>query len=154
VRVLAIGSLLEEAHDIARDATKISLAVGRDDTKQALARFLGEVGLLEDTLGRVDIWEVESGPRVAGVEYGRESYTSRQGRNHDSVHLVVRDVPILPKIHGVDDLVVTIRLVSVKVFCLSTVTWNLSVSERREMTECMPSYQNSGRTASRLASRP
>jgi hypothetical protein len=39
------------------------------------------------------------------------------------VHLVVDDVTNLAEIDGVDDLIVTVFLIAVKVFCLTTVTW-------------------------------
>jgi hypothetical protein len=38
------------------------------------------------------------------------------------VHLVVGDVPSLPEVDGIDDLVIPVLLVAVEVFCLPTVT--------------------------------
>jgi hypothetical protein len=38
-----------------------------------LAGFFGEIGFLEETLGRVDVWEVERRAGVAGVEDGGEA---------------------------------------------------------------------------------
>ncbi len=77
VGVLASCGLLEEAHYVAGDTAKIALAVGRDDAEQTLAGLLGEVGLLEDALGGVDVGEVEGGARVARVEDGRQPYARR-----------------------------------------------------------------------------
>jgi len=63
--VFSTGSLLEEAHDVACNAAKVALAVGGDNAEQALAGLLGKIGLLEDTLGGIYVWEVESGSRMA-----------------------------------------------------------------------------------------
>jgi hypothetical protein len=39
------------------------------------------------------------------------------------VHLVVGDVPVLPEVDRVDDLVVAVFFVAVEVFCLPAVAW-------------------------------
>lgn len=55
ISVVSSSGLLEEAHDVVGNATEITLAIGRDDAQKTLTSFLGKVGLLEDTLGRVDV---------------------------------------------------------------------------------------------------
>jgi hypothetical protein len=122
IRLIARRGLLEEAHDIIRDAAHVAARVRRDDTQQALAGLLGEVGLLEDALGRVDVGQVERGAGVARVEDGGQAHAGLQGGHHDAVHLVVDDVAHLPEVDGVDDFVVAVGLVAVEVFRLSAVS--------------------------------
>lgn len=68
--IFAATNLLEEANDLGSNSTEVALAVGGDDAEKALTGFLGEVGLLEDALGRVDVRKIESGSRVTRVEDG------------------------------------------------------------------------------------
>lgn len=123
VRLIARRGLLEEAHDVAGDAAHVAARVGRDDGEQALAGFLGEVGLLEDALRGVDVGEVEGGAGVARVEDSGEADAGLEGGHHDAVHFVVDDVAHLAEVDGVDDLVVAVGLVAVQVFGLASVTW-------------------------------
>ena len=75
IHFVARGGLLEERHRSRRHAAYIATGVGRHDTEQTLAGLLGEVGLLEDTLGGVDVGEIQGSSRVAGVENCRETHT-------------------------------------------------------------------------------
>jgi len=157
----AARGLFEEAHEVGGNAIEISVAVGRYDAKQALAGFLGEVGLLEDALGRVNVGEVEGGSRVAGIENGRQTHSALERPNHDSVHLVVGDVADLSEIYRIYDLVVAVILVSVEIFRLSTVTWanlvrtcNIAKGEGAACRVQRCAYRSSGRRESRLAVRP
>lgn len=104
---------LEEAHCCGSHAAHVAASVGGYDTEQALARFLGEVGLFEDAGGGVDVWEVESGAGVAGVEDGGQTDTGSEGLDHDAVHFVVDDVAGVSKVDWVDHFVVAVVFVPV-----------------------------------------
>lgn len=73
MRILAAGGLLEKAHNVVCDTAKIALAVRRNNTQKTLAGLLGQVGLLEDALGGVDVRKVEGGTGMTRVEDGRQS---------------------------------------------------------------------------------
>jgi hypothetical protein len=118
MRILAARSLLEEAHDVARDTTEVALAVGRDDAEKALAGLLGEIGLLEDALGGVDVGEVEGGSRMARVEDGCKPYSARERPYHDAVHFVVCNVSDLAEIDWVDNLIEAVFFVAVEILGL------------------------------------
>lgn len=120
VGLLASGGLFEESDDVVGNTAKISLAVRGDDAEQALASLLGQVGLLENTLRRVDVGQVERCAGMARVKNGSQPYTCMQGADHDSVHLIICDVPMLPKIDRINDFVISIRLITVEVLCLPT----------------------------------
>lgn len=47
----SIGRLLEKADGSGRYTGQITLSIGVDDTEKILGGFLGQIGLLEDTLG-------------------------------------------------------------------------------------------------------
>jgi len=66
--------LLEEAHNVVGNSAEVTLAVSRENTQETLSSLLGEVRLLEDALGRVDVGKVESGAGMARVEDGGQSY--------------------------------------------------------------------------------
>lgn len=117
----ASGGLLEESDDVVGNAAEISLAVRGNDAEQALAGLLGQVGLLEDTLRRIDVWQVECCAGMTRIEDGGQPYACLQGGDHDAVHLVICDVPMLSEINWVNDFVISIRLIAVKVLCLPTV---------------------------------
>lgn len=68
--LLATGGFLDEAENVVRNTAEVTLAIRGEDTKQALASLLGKVGLLENTLGGVNIRQVESCAGVARVENG------------------------------------------------------------------------------------
>jgi hypothetical protein len=120
--IVAVGGLLDEAKDVAGDAAQVALAVRGDNAEEALAGFLGQVGLLEDALCRVDVGKIEGGTGVARVEDGCQADTGLKGTNHDAVHLVVGNVARLSEIDRVNDFIVTIVFVAVKILCLSTMT--------------------------------
>ena len=128
MRLFAAGGLLEEAHKVRAHAAKIALAVGRDDTQQALASLLGQVGLLENTLCRVDIRQVKRGAGVAGIENGSEPYATDKRLDHDAVHLVVGDVAVLTEIDGVNNFVVAVGLIAIEVLCLTAVACGMSAA--------------------------
>ena len=121
VGIVAVGGLLDEAHDIASDAAKIAMAVSRDNTEQTLSCFFRKIGLLEHALGGVDVRQIERRPRVTRVENGRQAHAALQGLDHDPVHLVVCDVANVAEVYRVDDLVVAIILIAIEVLCLTTV---------------------------------
>jgi hypothetical protein len=118
--LLATGGLLDEPEDVAGNSSEIALAVRGKDAQQALASLLGQIGLLENTLGRVNVRQVESRARVARVKDGSQPDTSLKRSDHDPVHLIVGDVTILAKVNGIDDFVEPVRLVAVEVSRLTT----------------------------------
>jgi hypothetical protein len=65
---------------------------------------------------------------VAAVEDGRQAHTGRQGLDHVMVDLIVNDVACCLKVERVNDLVMAVLLVAVKVLCLSAVACSLSAS--------------------------
>lgn len=113
MRIFTTSSFLEEAHEVIGNAAEIAPLVGRDNTKQTLAGFLGQVGLLENALGRVDVRKVEGSSRMARVEDGRQPDPRLERLHHDPVHLIVRYVADLPEIDGINNLVVAIGLIAV-----------------------------------------
>jgi hypothetical protein len=64
VGVIAICSFLEEPEQVTSNASQITLAIGRNDTKETLTSFLCKVRLLEHTLCRVNVRQVESRSRM------------------------------------------------------------------------------------------
>lgn len=120
VSFLAVGGLLEEADDVVGDTTQIALTVGGNDTKQTLSSFLGQVRLLENTLGRVNVRQIEGGTRMARVKDGCQTHTGLQRSNHDTMHLIISDVACLPEVDGIDNLVIAIVLIAIKILGLST----------------------------------
>lgn len=122
VRLIALGRLLEEPNGRRHHAAHVATRVSRNHTQQALARLLGQVGFLEDTLGRVDVGQVECGTRVTGIEDSRQSDTRLQRFDHDPVHLIVDNVAGSPEIDRVDNFVVSVVFVTVEVRRLSTVS--------------------------------
>lgn len=113
VRIFAVGGLLKEAHDIPSNAAEIAALIGRNNTEQALAGLLGQVGLLEDTLRRVDVRKIESGSGVARIKNGCQTDSCLERSYHNPVHLIVRYVTDLAEIDRIDNFVVTIRFVAV-----------------------------------------
>lgn len=61
---------LEETHGRRCHFSDIATSVRGDDTEETLTGFFGEVGLFEDALGGVDVWEIEGRAGVAGIEDG------------------------------------------------------------------------------------
>lgn len=155
ISILATASLLEEAHNIVGHTAQITAAIRRHGAEQALTSLFGEVGLLEDALGGVDVGQVEGSARVARVEDGGETHAGLEGAHHDAVHLVVGDVAGLAEVDRVDDLVVAVFLIAVKVFCLPAVSYaKLGTRLLQEPEQSEYTYQSSGRRASRSAGRP
>jgi len=68
IRILSLGRLLEEAHRGAGDPAVIARHQSGGDAEEAFAGFFGEIGLFENTLGAVNVGQVEGRPGVAGVE--------------------------------------------------------------------------------------
>ena len=56
--LLAGRGLLEKAKKVVGDTAQVASAIRVNGTEQALASLLGEVGLFENTLGRVDVREI------------------------------------------------------------------------------------------------
>ena len=86
IHLIARCRLLKESHRCTRNSTHIAFRIGRNDTEQPLPGLLGQIGLFEHTLGRVDVGEVESGARMAGVEDGGQTHTWLERFDHDVVH--------------------------------------------------------------------
>lgn len=70
VNFVAGRDLLEQSRSALEYTTHIVTSVRRNNAKKALASFFGEVGLLDHTLGGVEVWQIERGSRVTGVEDG------------------------------------------------------------------------------------
>ena len=70
VNVITTDGFLEETECASRHAANVTTCVRRYDTQKALTGFFGEIRLLEETLGRVNVWQIERGAGVAGVEDG------------------------------------------------------------------------------------
>jgi hypothetical protein len=68
VDVVALCGFLEERHSSGRHAAHVATSVGGYQAEQALASLLGEVGLFENTLGGVDVGQIESGSGVARIK--------------------------------------------------------------------------------------
>lgn len=128
VRLVALGRAVEQAHALLEHAVEVALAVGRQDAEDVGSGVLGEVGLLEHALRRVDVRQVERGARVTRVEDGGQPHACGQRAHHDAVHLVVCDVPDLPEVDGVDDFVVAVVFVAVEVFGLSAVALGVGLA--------------------------
>ena len=119
---VAGGCFFEEAHGGGGHASHVAAGVGGDDAEEALAGFFGKVGFFEDALGGVDVGEVESRSGVAGIEDGGEADPGLEGADHYAVHLVVDDVAGYTEVDGIDDFIVAVFFVTVKVFSLTAVT--------------------------------
>ena len=87
-----------------------------------MASFFGEVGLFEDALGGIDVWKVERGAGMAGVEDCGQADTGLEGLDEDAVHVVVDDVTGNSEVDGVDDFVVAVVFVAVEIGGLSSMT--------------------------------
>ena len=121
-RLAARSSLLEESLNGVCDTAHVPTRIRRNNTQQPLAGFLEQVGLLEHTLGAVDVRQVERGPRVAGVENGGEAHAGEEGFNHDEVHFVIDNVAGGAEVDGVDYFVVAVIFVAIEVRGLAAVT--------------------------------
>lgn len=63
---------------------------------------------------------------MAGVEDCGQSYTGLQWLDHDSVHLVIDNMSDLAEINWVDDLVISVFFISIKILSLTAVTYEES----------------------------
>ena len=114
-RLAAVGRLFEEPDRRVGHAREVSLPIGVDRTEQILRCLLGQVGLLEHSLRRVDVRQVQRRSRVARVKDGRQSHTGPQRTHHDSVHIIVHDMPRGAVVDRVDHVIVSVVLVAVQV---------------------------------------
>lgn len=123
VGIVSSGSFLKDANSGRKHRAHISTRVGGNGLEQALASFFGNIWLLEDTLGGVDVGEIESGSGMAGVEDCGQAHAGNKRLHQDSVHFVVNDMTSVSKIDGVDDLIRAIIFVAVQVFSLPAVAY-------------------------------
>lgn len=121
VAVVAAQRLAGEADDGRDGAAEVAARVRRDGAQRARARLGHQVGLLEHALGRVDVRQVHGRARVARVEDGREPHTRLQGPDHDIVDIVVHNVAVGLEVDGINNLVISVVLVTVQVLRLSSV---------------------------------
>ena len=126
VAVIALGDLLKQAHSSASHAAKVTTSIAANNAQKTLAGFFCKVGLLEYTLRGVDAWKVQSRARVTRVEDSGQTHTGNEILDHDEVHLIINNVACLAEVDRVDDLVIAVFLVTVDIFCLTTVTWKSS----------------------------
>lgn len=128
IRLAAPQRRLGKAQYGACDSPDIAAAVVADSLEQTLPCLLGKVGLLEDTLGAVEVWQVQDGARVAAVKEGRETHTGLQRLDHMVVDFVVDDVACPLMVDGVNDLVVAVLLVAARVFGLPAMSCIIPIS--------------------------
>lgn len=60
---------------------------------------------------------------MARIEDGGQTDTGLEGLDHDAVHFIVDDVASHTKIHGVNDLIVTVLFITVCILGLAAVSW-------------------------------
>jgi hypothetical protein len=128
VGIFSIRSLFEETDNVVGNTAEIPLSVRGDGSKEALSCFLGKVWLLENAKSRVDVRQVERSTRMTGVEDGCKPDACLQRPYHDPVHLVVGDVTSVSEVYGVDDFIITVRLVAIQVFGLTSMAYKTLVS--------------------------
>lgn len=119
--VVARKGRLGQAENGARSASQVSPRVRGEGVEQTRGSFLGQVGLLQDTLGGVDVRKIHDCGRMARVEDGSETDTLSQRLHDVVVNLVIDNVASLLVVDWVDALVVSVILVTVLVFDLSAV---------------------------------
>jgi hypothetical protein len=122
VHIVTVNRLLEQTGGTANHAANITARIARYNAEQSLASFLGQVWFFEHTLGRVNVWEVERGAGVAGIENGGQPDSGLERRNHDTVHLIIHNVTCSAEVDGVDYFIIAIILVTVKILCLTAVS--------------------------------
>lgn len=127
--LVARGGLFEKARYRGCDATHVSTRVCRHNTQQTLASLLGKIWFLEDTLGAVNVGQVEGGARVAGVENSGQAHPRKKGFYHYEVHVVVDNMASNAKVNGVDNFVVTVVFVAVEIGGLAAVTCETLAAE-------------------------
>lgn len=118
---ISIHCLLKQTCGTTNHAANVATRIARHDAQQTLTSFLGQVGLLEHTLGGVEVRQVKGGAGMTRIEDGGESHTGLEGCDHDTVHLVVDNVTGRAEIHWIDDLVVAIIFVAVEILGLTAV---------------------------------
>ena len=84
--------------------------------------FFGQVWFFENTLCAVDVGQIKGRAGMAGIENGSQANAGLKRRDQNSVHLVVNNVTGLSEINRVNDFIVAILFISVKVLGLSTMT--------------------------------
>lgn len=159
VGLVAAHGRLEQLAEAAHDSAHIALGVRHGGAQETLAGLLGEVRLLEGALGRVHIGKVENGARVARVEDARQAHTGLERCHTYRVDLVVDNVACLLEVDRVDDLIVAVVFVAVRVLCLTAVPYTcLSVcfENRNGKGEESNSqtYQSSARTEHHWVAHP
>lgn len=63
---------------------------------------------------------------MAGVEDGGQTDARDEGLDHDTVHLVVYDVAGRSKVYGIDDFIVAVFFIPIKIRSLTTVAYVVS----------------------------
>lgn len=148
---------LGEAEYLLSDASHVTRGVGGHGTQETLTGLSRQVGLLENTLGRVEIRQVETGTRVARVEYSRQPDTGLERLHNHVMKVVVDDVARVLVIYRVDNFIVTVLLVTVFVLRLSTMTCIfvcVSDCDVISVLKHVRTYPSNGRTRHRSAGRP
>lgn len=113
VHLVARSDFLEQARSARHHAGHVLASIRGHNAQKTLASFLGQVGLLEHTLGGVEVRKVERGARMARVEDSRQSHPGLERAHHNAMHLIINDVARCSEIHRVNDLVVAVVFVTV-----------------------------------------
>ncbi|KAK4680595.1 hypothetical protein QC764_0000380 [Podospora pseudoanserina] len=119
--VVALEGTLCETEYAGGHGRHVATGIRTHRRQQARAGFLGQVGLLEKTLGVVDIGKIKYRARVARVENGRQPDTFDQGLHNVEVDLVVHNMAVLLEVDRVNNLIVSILLVAIMVLGLTAV---------------------------------
>jgi len=146
---------LGDSEYAAGDTPHVTAGVRANGAEKTRAGLLGEVGLLENTFGAVDVGQVHDGARVAAIEDGRQTHSSLERLDDVVVDFVVDDVPVCLVVDWVDDFVVAIFLVAVEVFGLAAVSClrgtGLVQVSRKDLA--VDTYQSNAKIAHRWAGR-
>lgn len=148
---------LGEAEYLLSDASHVTRGVGGHGAQETLAGLGRQVGLLENTLGGVEVRQVETGARVARVEDGRQSDTGLERLHNHVMKVVVDDVARVLVIYRVDNFIVTVLLITVFVLRLSTMTCIfvcVSDCDVISVLKHVRTHPSNGRTRHRSAGRP
>jgi hypothetical protein len=127
VSILATSNLLDKGHNVTRHASHAALVRGCDsvgdcdNTDKAPNGLLAKIGLSKDTLGGVNIWEIECRSGVTRIENGCEAHTALKRPYHNAVHLVVGNMSNLAEVNRVDNLIISVFLVAIEIFRLTAV---------------------------------
>lgn len=123
VRVVSHICSFGKAKDRFRNTTQVARGVCGQSAQETLARFFGQVGLLQNTLGRVDVWQIHDRSAVARVKDSCKAHASLKRLDDAEVDLVVDDVSCLLMVDWVDDFVGAIVFIAVNVLGLTAVSW-------------------------------